>query len=99
MAKKIERTNFRAVTDIPIGFGPISEKEMERDGQQIVEQIKRHVDVESVYLKWDIKITCGLCGFPWEINDTEDDPDWPLGIPVCCTKAQEEWERQTKKED
>ena len=94
--KKVERLNFRAVADVPSGFGAFDEHQAERDGRTIVDQIKRHCDVDSAHLEWDTEVTCEFCGFAWEIVTDTADPD--LGMPICCSKAQEEWRNNCAQE-
>ena len=96
MAEKITRYNFRAIVDIPIGFGRLDEEQIQRDGRLIIEQIKRHVDVNTVYLEWDTEVTCEFCGSIWETEIDENATDF--GIPICCVEAQEEWHRAKRKE-
>ena len=58
--------------------------------EQLVEEIKRHVDGYSdVYQDFDSKDICSFCQDTWE----EDDD----GCPVCCQKAVGEWEQSKSK--
>jgi hypothetical protein len=63
------------------------QKEYKERCEEIVEQIKRHVDnVGGVYILCDTNNVCEFCGFEW----TEEDPNYNGG---CCTKDVEMFER------
>ena len=70
-----------------------SAREAERDADDIVEQVKRHVDHEGgVTVQYDAKDVCSFCGYDWEVvEEGEEDEDYPVGMPACCTEAQEEF--------
>lgn len=52
----------------------------------IKNQVLRHVDeVGCVRVVWDTLSTCEHCGYGWEIDKE--------GMPVCCIKAIDEWEK------
>lgn len=60
-----------------------------RDLQQIADQIKRHVDDVIIdVIEFDTIEYCEFCGRVWETERNE-----PNGMPECCGKAQDEWER------
>ena len=60
--------------------------------EAIKDQIKRHVDdVAYIHVMYDTNYYCSHCGYGWEtITDPKDD-DGPVGLPVCCQKAIEEF--------
>lgn len=65
-----------------------------RLSKELAEQIKRHCDyVESATVRVAKHPVCSFCQRDWETMREEDGPDedMPLGIPVCCGDAQEEW--------
>jgi hypothetical protein len=91
--KKILHENIRVVLE-PAVFNFQDDDSIKRDCSKIIEQIKRHVDgVEHASIEWDSQAICSYCENSWEVNVDEADPDWEVGEPVCCTKAQEEWKR------
>ena len=50
----------------------------------IKREIHRHIDgVDGALVQWDTKEICEFCKSEWEVDET--------GEPVCCTKAQDEW--------
>ena len=53
--------------------------------EQLIEEIKRHVDFDSIDYDLDVVYKCSFCGWEWE---EEDD-----GQPVCCEAAVAEWEQ------
>lgn len=82
MAKITKRTNFRVVVEPETRIYGIRLDRVERECENIVDQIKRHVDgVHSAYVEHDTEVVCSHCGYEWEEED---------GIPQCCTKAQVE---------
>ena len=102
--KITRRDNFRVIIEVdssyigeyfggrrwvPTEYGV---KAMAATAEDIVAQVKRHVDnAESVGIDYDTIEICSYCGLEWETNGDPDDPDWELGQPVCCDKAIEEW--------
>ncbi len=57
----------------------------------VAEQIERHCDdYDTVGAVYDTVILCSHCGLEWE--DTYD-----ADGPMCCEKAQAEWEKETGK--
>ncbi len=90
MAKLERKSNFRVIVEPKrLGdFGSIrvsdsffrNEAQIEKDYirrcNEIVEQIKRHVDeVDSVQVEYDVDTVCGYCGREWEVEE---------GLPTCC---------------
>ncbi len=62
------------------------------DLEDIEAQIKRHVDGASTELIVKYKDICSYCKYDWEESDGSDEP---LGLPQCCSKAQEDWVNET----
>lgn len=105
--KTVRRSEFRVEvypkSPGDFGFASIggytqSSKEWERDCDMIAEQIEQEISgLPSRGLKtavvWDSEDVCSFCGRAWETMREEDGPDedMPLGIPLCCDEAQDEW--------
>jgi len=77
---------------VHIGGLEQSDKEWERDCEEIKEQISRHVDgiqdsrnKARVCTAFDKEVTCSFCKREWEEDEN--------GKPVCCDEAIEEWEK------
>lgn len=98
MAKIFKKSNFRVLVEPKrLGnYGSVrtsdnflrTEQQVEKDYQrrcdEIVEQIKRHVDdVDSANVEYDSDPVCSLCGSPWEQDEN--------GMPLCCEKAEKEF--------
>lgn len=52
--------------------------------------------VYSAVACWEEEHTCSYCNLIWEVTTQEDkdrhpDDDTPVGMPVCCDKAVDEW--------
>lgn len=98
MAKKEHRQDYRVEVTLrrPGDYGMVyiggtkrTHKEWKRMGDDVVRQIKRHVDdIEHAQLVWETIDVCEHCGNEWEIYDD-------TGEPACCNKAQEEWAEET----
>lgn len=92
MSKVIKKSNFRVIIE-PRRLGDYgsvrtsdsfmrNESQIEKDYQrrcdEMVDQIKRHVDnVDNAYVDWDAEITCSHCGSDWI----------GAGGPNCCEEA------------
>lgn len=64
-------------------FFLVSDNRKARKCQDLIDDIKRHVDdVDVIYHEVLEEATCSLCGGMWETED---------GEPQCCTKAQQEY--------
>ncbi len=50
---------------------------------------KKHVPARLVYVDYEVQDVCEFCGSPLDESTCEDD-----GYPLCCQKAQDEWEQQ-----
>lgn len=100
MAKVIKKSNFRIIVEPKrLGdYGSIRtsdsflrkpeqiEKDYQRRCDDMVDQIKRHVDeVGDAYVDFDTESVCGHCGREWEIDET--------GEPVCCEDAIAEYKQ------
>ena len=105
--KIIRKSNFRVVVEPRrLGdYGAIrtsdtfcrTEEQVEIDYIQrcneIVDDIKRHVDnIGNVSIEHDTDSICSHCNLTWEISETDSDPNFQKGCPMCCNKAIEEWE-------
>lgn len=63
----------------------------------MVSQIKRHIDhVDNVEVKYNVKEYCSFCGRDWDVCLDDNDPDWPKGTPLCCSKAIDEFKNTNK---
>jgi hypothetical protein len=106
MSKIIEKSNFRVVVE-PKGLGDyggirVSDsmfhktKEAIEKGyfercQEIVDDIKRHVDNAGyVNIEYDTEVKCSYCGYGWEIDPATNEPD-------CCQKAIDEFNNEKTK--
>ena len=88
--KIAHKDNFR----VEIEPGPyhfrVNEKQILRDCESIISDVKRHVDdVQSCEIRWDTEYICSFCGYEW-------DEDAETKEPLCCTSAIEEWENNKK---
>lgn len=62
--------------------------------RSIKSQIERHVDdTLSVTVLFDTEQICSHCDMAWEVAEDEG-WDVPIGCPICCEKAQDEWEAE-----
>ena len=89
--KIVKTENFRVVVEPPMYTvirSDYTEKQYRSACDEIVQQIKRHVDnVQYVSTECDSKYICEYCGYTWEEDET--------GEPMCCGKAQEEFKENT----
>lgn len=97
MAKITERSEWRVVVHPKRrgDFGSVifsdnhyTQEERERHFDNLTKDIraaiKRHVDgVDRIDILYDTHDYCSHCGREWETEES--------GIPVCCSKAQDEW--------
>ena len=60
---------------------------------QVARDIKRHVDdIDGAAVAYDRVDVCSFCTYEWEvIGEGDATEDEPLGLPVCCNAAQDEW--------
>lgn len=99
MGYKTEKTNFRVVVEPrhpgDFGFASISgitqsERDWIRDCEEIVSQIKRHVDgISSASCEYDCDLVCEYCGSQW----TEGENSTHNG--GCCHKDCEIYEKES----
>lgn len=98
MAKIIRKSNFRVVIE-PKRLGDYGsvrtsdsflrkpeqiEKDYQRRCEDMVEEIKRHVDnVAGVEVEYDTEEVCGHCGYEWIVDED--------GTPNCCDEAIKEY--------
>ena len=87
--KRIKKSNFR-VEVIP-GFyewrltGPVEKQEeyQMRECTDLLEEIQRHIpEADNARAACDTEAVCEYCDSIWE------EPPW------CCSKAQDEWEKE-----
>lgn len=98
------KTNFRVVIT-PRDLGELGgctlsdemvSRNIEQDYQERCEEIAaqaiRHIDnVRHAAVEFDEDVACSHCCLPWHEQVEGDVSDYPLGIPLCCEKAQKEW--------
>lgn len=92
--KQVKTKNYRVVVE-PRMYTYIrrylTEEQYRRVCNEIIEQIKRHVDdVLDVQIEFDSEYTCEYCENTWEEDEN--------GEPMCCGKAQEEWKSNQEKQ-
>ena len=89
MSKYIER-EYSVIVEPD--FRLVDEDTKNRYCEDIKLDIERHVDgLGSVYVSVVENATCSFCGAKWE---TYDEPNYPEGFPVCCKKAQDEFNKE-----
>jgi hypothetical protein len=99
MGKVVRNINYRVVVDPrhPAWYdfcrGDADyERHFKKTCENIVEQIKRHVDdVGFIEIKHDVVATCEYCERPW----TEDDPNYNQ----CCGRDEEDYFKAHPEED
>jgi len=82
--KITKRVNFRVEVHPPIFLSEKVERIKQRT-EDLLRDIKRHIDFDDVNIKWDTEITCSYCHLSWEEDEN--------GCPVCCNKAIDEWKK------
>jgi hypothetical protein len=81
--------NFRVVASVDESYSfetDAAKKQLvfAKRAKELEAEIRRHCDgFAQTWIEYDSE--CSHCGLSWETEKT--------GEPVCCTKAQEEWER------
>jgi len=90
MAKIISKEDIRVVVYPIIGYRSTPDKEIE-DCKEIQKNIRRHIDVGKIEVRWNTIERCEFCGFVWEEANS--------GRPLCCPKAVKEWEKEEKEEE
>lgn len=93
--KKILKENIRVeVYPYHYRLSKQTEESIIRDCGYIASSILRHVDdIDTAYVTWDMKTICEFCHLEWEESKDNSDPDFPIGMPLCCDKAIKEWEK------
>lgn len=96
--KKEYKENIRVEVDIDeryLYYSPNGDRAKNKEkrlltiGDEIVDQIKRHVDdVSSARVVWDSLFICSHCDYEWEENED--------GLPMCCDEAEKEFEEKQK---
>ena len=87
--KVVNKINWKVVVEPSQSFslGKTNEahsKELQRDCETIVKEIKRHIDnIQSVTVEYDTEELCSFCNERWEIDED--------GCPTCCNAAINEW--------
>ena len=86
------RENFRVVVDVDekLTFTKdLAERErlLQRRAEQIVSDIRRHVDGILGRPRVLSDLVCRFCGRDWETEN-----GIATGTPVCCDKAVSEWQ-------
>ncbi len=86
--KKTKRENMRVVVEPDMRYMCNPKEEYVKNiCETIKQQITRHADeIGDIYIEWDTLVECEYCGWGWELDGE--------GIPVCCNKAIEEWEKE-----
>jgi len=81
--KKYIQENYRvrAIPERHFGY-----ETTEKDCEKLKKEIERHCDIEEVYVEHDTRCICEFCGSEWE-------EEWDNGMPFCCNKAQDEYEK------
>lgn len=83
--KIIKKENFRVVVEPKTHVYGIKLSYVEQDCNEMLEQIKRHVDnVARVYVDCDTEEVCSHCCYTWEVDPETKEP-------LCCNKAIEEF--------
>lgn len=79
MARKTEFVNFRVeVYPKSPTFRPLTDAECKARCEDVLDQVKRHVDHDEALVLWNVEETCSLCGALW----TEGKDDKHNG--GCC---------------
>jgi hypothetical protein len=104
------KNNIRVVVEAhelgSYGWSPISghgtpegrEKHLLSECSRIVSEVKRHIDdIYGVAVAYETEIVCEFCGNEWSDSCTTAAraiPEEPVGFPICCQKAIDEWEQK-----
>ena len=79
--KKKRKINIRVeVTPYSIYQG---EDSLYKSNRDLIEQIKRHCDFDTISDNFEVEEYCSFCNTIWESDDQ--------GVPFCCEEAQNEW--------
>ena len=113
MSRIVPRDDFRVViTPRRLGdfgfmrmsdhsFSSDIEGDYQRRCEEIAEQIRQDVaNVDDVRVTWaEGEAVCSHCGLGWEVSDDEEAYEAPVGMPVCCDKAADEWQAAQEKKE
>lgn len=98
MVKLTVVTGVHVVVEVRHPYGPEEDRsELER----FIRMVENHRDFDGfvAYIVKETEDRCSFCGAPWEVVDEEfnawnrehGQPEEPIGMPVCCVKAQGEF--------
>ncbi len=79
--KHTELDNYRVEAEPCQPFYRHSHKQLLRECEDLRDSIKRHCDVENIYIEFDTTHTCSFCGCLWESCFDGDEI-------MCCNLAQ-----------
>ena len=86
MENKLDRirkmTNWRVVV---MPFVPYTRDTNRQDAEVLAQEIKRHCDIEDLSIEFDM--VCKFCDEPLKTGLDEN------GIPTCCNKALDEYNK------
>jgi hypothetical protein len=90
--------NYGFMSISGVGTRESNEAHLLRESNRIVAGIRRHIDdIEGVAVVYDRVVECEFCDEEWEgscTTELTESPGEPLGMPICCDTAQEEWWRE-----
>lgn len=109
MSKKTIETNHRVFIEPrsigDYGYARISEHRVCPDPEErarryremceeIADSVRRHVDnTKYVSVECDKEEFCSHCGSNWDECKDDNDPEYPKGIPLCCSRAMDEFRK------
>lgn len=108
MAAVTRRKNIRVEIEPDTSWIPAHKTPQEVEevliqrARDITRQIVRHLDGDSLAgggVRYDTIQECGFCAEPWSgalMDYSNATLGEPIGLPVCCDKAQEEFWREHK---
>jgi hypothetical protein len=78
-----------------VGTPESREKHLLTECERIVREVNRHVEgISTAAVVCDLVTVCEFCENDWAdscINETDSTAEYPVGLPVCCVLAQDEW--------
>lgn len=86
MSKITVYSNWRVEVKPDVGYRSPDHKGMIEGCNDLMREIKRHVDYDAIKVAYDEEEQCAFCKYPWA-SAIDDD-----GKPGCCDKAIDEWE-------
>lgn len=92
-----KKSNWRIVIEVIEVEEPIIvlgdiEKATRRHCEDLIQDIKRHIDIDGV-IAYESDTVCAFCGSLWKTEQSKNDPDVPFDMPLCCEKAAEMWKK------